>query len=48
MYIKEVEQMEDTLDIMLTEDEAAELTIEVEQLIEAIRTGEVEGEYFEF
>lgn len=41
--------MEDMQDIiMLTEDEAADLIIEAEQLIEVIRTGEVEGEYFEF
>lgn len=44
-----MEDMEDMQDIiMLTEDEAADLIIEAEQIIEAIRTGEIEGEYFEF
>ena len=33
---------------MLTEEEAAELIIEVEAIIEAIRNGEMDGEYFEF
>ena len=33
---------------LLNEDEAAELITEVESVIEAIRTGEMEGEYFEF
>lgn len=36
------------LDIHLDEDEAAELITEVESVIEAIRTGEMEGEYLEF
>ena len=38
----------DELDIYLNEDEAAELITEVESVIEAIRTGEMEGEYLEF
>lgn len=33
---------------MLTEEGAAELIIEVEDIIEAIRNGEMDGEYFEF
>lgn len=33
---------------MLTEEEAAELIIEVEYIIKAIRNGEMDGEYFEF
>lgn len=33
---------------LLTEEEAAELIIEVEEIIEAIRNGEMDGEYFEF
>ena len=36
------------LDIVLDEDEAAELIVEVESMIQAIKDGEVEGEYFEF
>lgn len=32
----------------LTEDEAAELIITIEEMIEAIKNGEIEGEYFEF
>ena len=38
----------DKLDIYLDADEAAELITEVEAVIEAIRTGEMEGEYLEF
>ena len=33
---------------ILTEEEAAELIIEVEDIIEYIRNGEMDGEYFEF
>ena len=33
---------------MLESDEAAELILEVEEIIEAIKNGEMEGEYFEF
>lgn len=33
---------------LLTEEEAAELIIEAEEIIEAIRNGEMDGEYFEF
>lgn len=33
---------------LLTEEEAANLIIEVEEMIAAIRDGEIEGEYFEF
>lgn len=33
---------------MLTEEEDAELIIGVEEIIEAIRNGEIDGEYFEF
>ena len=41
--------MEDKgLDVELTEDEAAALIAEVEEVIEAIRNGNMEGEYFEF
>lgn len=32
----------------LNEDEAAVLIVEVEEVIEAIKNGEIEGEYFEF
>lgn len=32
----------------LDEKEAAELILEAEEVIEAIRKGEMEGEYFEF
>ena len=46
MSINTPEQNE--LDIYLNEDEAAELITEAESVIEAIRTGEMEGEYFEF
>ncbi len=33
---------------LLTEEEAADLIIETEEIIAAIRDGEIEGEYFEF
>lgn len=33
---------------LLTEEEAAELIIEAEEMIRAIRDGEIDGEYFEF
>jgi len=33
---------------LLTEEEADKLVIEVEEMIAAIRDGEIEGEYFEF
>lgn len=36
------------MDTNLTEDQAAELIIEVEEMLEAIKNGEIEGEYFEF
>lgn len=32
----------------LNEDEAAALIVEAEEVIEAIKNGEIEGEYFEF
>ena len=32
----------------LSEDDASKLIVEVEEVIEAIKTGEMEGEYFEF
>lgn len=35
------------IDIELNEEEAAKLIIEVEEVIEAIKNGEMEGEYFE-
>ncbi len=35
-------------DIYLDEDQAAELIIEVEDMIQKIRDGEIEGDYFEF
>lgn len=37
----------DELDVRLNEEEAAELIIEVEELLEAIRRGDIDGEYFE-
>lgn len=40
--------MSEKLDRELTEDEAVELIIEVEEVIEAIKNGDIEGEYFEF
>ena len=33
---------------MVKGEEAAELIIEVEEMIEKIKNGEIEGEYFEF
>lgn len=38
----------DELDVRLNEEEAAELIIEVEELLEAIRNGDIDGDYFEF
>ena len=35
-------------DIYLDEDQAVELIIEVEDTIQKIRDGEIEGDYFEF
>lgn len=35
-------------DVELTEEEAAELIAEVEAMIESIRNGEIDGDYFEF
>ncbi len=35
-------------DIYLDEDQAAELILEVEDMIQKIRDGEIEGDYFEF
>ena len=35
-------------DIYLDENQAAELIIEVEDMIQKIRDGEIEGDYFEF
>ena len=40
--------MSEELETGLNEDEAAKLIIEVEEVIEAIKNGEIEGEYFEF
>ena len=39
---------ENKSDVVLNEEEAAKLILEVEEVIEAIRTGEMKGEYFEF
>lgn len=36
------------LDKELTGEEASKLIIEVEETIDAIKNGEMEGEYFEF
>ena len=33
---------------LLDEEEAAKLILETEEVIEAIKNGEMEGEYFEF
>ena len=38
----------DELDVRLNEEEAAELIIEVEEMLEAIRNGDIDGDYFEF
>ena len=38
----------ETTDEWLTGDDAAKLIIEAEETIEAIKNGEIEGEYFEF
>lgn len=35
-------------DVLLPPEEAAKLIVEVETVIEAIKNGEIEGEYFEF
>lgn len=35
-------------DVRLNEEEAAELIIEVEEMLEAIRNGDIDGDYFEF
>ena len=40
--------MSEELNRELTEDEAAELIVEAEEVIEAIKNGEIEGEYVEF
>ena len=40
--------MDEQEDTKLTEEEAASLIVEVEKVIEAIKNGEMEGEYFEF
>ena len=40
--------MSEELDRELTEEKAAELILEVEEVINAIKNGEMEGEYFEF
>lgn len=40
--------MSEELDRMVNGEEAAELIIEVEEMIEKIKNGEIEGEYFEF
>lgn len=40
--------MSEELETNLNEDEAVKLIIEVESVIEAIKNGEIEGEYFEF
>lgn len=40
--------MSEELDRELTEEEAAEFILEAEEIIEAIKNGDIEGEYFEF
>lgn len=40
--------MSEKLDTELTESEAAELIVEVEEVINAVKNGEMEGEYYEF
>ena len=40
--------MSEESDRMVKGEEAAELIIEVEEMIEKIKNGEIEGEYFEF
>lgn len=40
--------MSEELDRELTGEEATEFILEVEEIIEAIKNGDVEGEYFEF
>jgi hypothetical protein len=36
------------LDTRLDEEQTAELILEVEAVLEAIKSGEIDGEYFEF
>lgn len=38
----------DEPDVRLNEEETAELIVEVEEMIEAIRNGDIDGDYFEF
>jgi len=38
----------DELDVRLNEEEAAELIIEVEEMLDAIRNGDIDGDYSEF
>lgn len=40
--------MSEELNRELTEDEGLEFILEVEEVIEAIKNGDIEGEYFEF
>ena len=40
--------MSEELDRELTGEEAAEFIFEVEEVIEKIKNGDIEGEYFEF
>lgn len=40
--------MSEELDRELTGEEAAEFILEAEEIIEAIKNGDIEGEYFEF
>lgn len=39
---------EETVERLLTEEEVTELIIEAETVIDAIKNGDIEGEYFEF
>ena len=36
------------LDVQLDEEQAAELILEVEAVLEEIKNGQIDGEYFEF
>ena len=36
------------MDVQLDENQTAELILEVEAVLEAIKNGEMDGEYFEF
>ncbi len=36
------------LDVRLDEEQAAELILEVEAVLEAIKSGQIDGKYFEF